>query len=404
MIQKPQGKIFTMNWKATATKNLIPKGMAMLVAGMSFAMLISCKDASKGEETPQVFSQNSFDLQLTDEQIKMGSIQLATPVRESISNTMLLNGKIDVPPDNLVSITTPMGGYVRTVKVYTGQRVSKGEVLITMSDPAYIQLQQDFLVSKSKLVYLQQEYNRQKALSESQASSVKAYQQISAEMQVEQVNMAALRQKLNLIGINTSRLNAGNIVSQIALRSPINGFVTATPVNKGRYVNPTEVLAELVDPTDIHAELTVFEKDINHIKIGQEVKVNAVSATGDTFPARVILVSHNIDENRRGYVHCHFGKYHAELLPGMAIVGEVHVDRNELPVISENAVVMHSGKHYVFREVSPKNFRLTEVQTGNRHDGQIALTNNNIDWTKEKVVVSGAFNMLGILMGGGEEE
>ena len=350
-----------------------------------------------------VYSNTSLDVHLTAEQMKNGNIQVAVPAVENISQTLLLNGRVDVPPDNLVSVTCPMGGYINSIKVYTGQSVSRGEVLLTMSDPSYIQMQQDYLVSRSKLTYLQQEYQRQKALSETQASSVKAYQQVASEMQVEQVNMSALRQKLSMIGINANRLSAVNIITQITIRSPINGFVTSTPVNKGRYVNPTEVLVELVDPTDIHAELTVFEKDINNLKIGQEVKVLPVSASGDVYPAEVVLVSHNIDENRRGTVHCHFHKYHRELLPGMAIAGEVNVESNDLPVVDENAVVQHLGKSYVFRQMPDNLFRMTEVTTGSRQGGKISLTNNNIDWAKEKVVVNGAFNLLGIIMKSDEE-
>ena len=211
--------------------NIKSSRIIAVVAAVVLSGLFGCNTAEPQAEETTVYSNTSLDVHLTAEQMKNGNIQVAVPAVENISQTLLLNGRVDVPPDNLVSVTCPMGGYINSIKVYTGQSVSRGEVLLTMSDPSYIQMQQDYLVSRSKLTYLQQEYQRQKALSETQASSLKAYQQVASEMQVEQVNMSALRQKLSMIGINANRLSAGNIITQIAIRSPINGFVTSTPVN-----------------------------------------------------------------------------------------------------------------------------------------------------------------------------
>jgi len=53
--------------------------------------------------------------------------------------------------------------------------------------------------------------------------------------------------------------------------SPINGFVSTVNVNIGKYVTASDVLFELVNPTDIHLALTVYEKDLNRLFIGQKL-------------------------------------------------------------------------------------------------------------------------------------
>ena len=121
------------------------------------------------------------EITLTAEQLKQGNIQLTPVDIKPVNSTVTLNGMVDVPPSNMVSITCPLGGYVKNINLLPGQEVSKGEVLVTMEDPAYIQLQQDYLVSKSKIEFLEKEFSRQKQLSSTDATSKKNFEQVSAD-------------------------------------------------------------------------------------------------------------------------------------------------------------------------------------------------------------------------------
>jgi cobalt-zinc-cadmium efflux system membrane fusion protein len=80
-----------------------------------------------------------------------------------------------------------------------------------------------------------------------------------------------LEEKLRLIHINPNSLHENNISKSIRIYSPIDGFVSKVNVNIGKYVTPSDVLFELVNPADIHLNLKIFEKDLNKIFIGQNV-------------------------------------------------------------------------------------------------------------------------------------
>lgn len=380
------------------------KSFIIPAAIMAMIVAIGCKQqetpsAAKEKNAPPV----SSEITLTDEQIKQGNIQLAAVTTMAINSTVTLNGMVDVPPSNMVSITCPLGGYVQTINLLPGQEVSKGEVLVTMEDPAYIQLQQDYLVSKSKCEFLEKEFNRQKQLSVTDATSKKAFEQVSADFGSEKASLYGLEQKLALLGINARNLEAGNISRSVSIRSPIHGFISKVPINRGRYVNATEVLAELVDPGDIHASLTVFEKDMPSIKKGQHVSIALVADPTETAPGDVLLVTRNLDEKRTGLVHCHFDKYNASFLPGMAVAATIQLEKAMLPVVPESAVLLYRGKHYVLIETRPNTFKLTEVIPGEKESGLVALTNNNVNWNNLKVVSNGAFQLLGSIMKSEEE-
>jgi cobalt-zinc-cadmium efflux system membrane fusion protein len=69
-------------------------------------------------------------------------------------------------------------------------------------------------------------------------------------------------------------------------------------VNTGKYVQPSDVLFELIDPSDIHAALTVFQKDVSRVSIGQDVELNFINYPQKKYKAKVFLITRNVDENR----------------------------------------------------------------------------------------------------------
>lgn len=104
-------------------------------------------------------------------------LNLAKRKKRSISSRFTLNGKIDVPPQNLISVSMPMGGFLKTTHLLPGMHIKKGEVLATMEDQQYIQMQQEYLMARSKMTFLESEFKRQRELNESKSSSDKVFQQ-----------------------------------------------------------------------------------------------------------------------------------------------------------------------------------------------------------------------------------
>jgi cobalt-zinc-cadmium efflux system membrane fusion protein len=176
---------------------------------------------------------------------------------------------IDVPPQNLVSVSIPLGGYLKSSNLLPGMPVSKGQVIAVIENPQFIQLQQDYLMAKSKAHFAELDYNRQKTLNQSQASSDKAMQLAQSEMNSQRILMNSLAQQLRLININPESLKSGSITKSVPVYSSINGFVSKVNVNIGKYVNPSDVLFELINPDDIHLNLKVYEKDLENLKKGQ---------------------------------------------------------------------------------------------------------------------------------------
>jgi cobalt-zinc-cadmium efflux system membrane fusion protein len=101
-------------------------------------------------------------------------------------------------------------------------------------------------------------------------------------------------------------LSADKISKSIFLYAAINGFVSKVNVNPGKYINPADVLFELVDPADIHLNLKVYQNDVAKLAIGQKLVAYNNVHPEKKYNAQIILISKDISAEGITEVHCHF--------------------------------------------------------------------------------------------------
>ncbi len=376
--------------------------MKQLIILINIALLLAACGSSKKEEQKTENKTEENMVTLTDAQLKNAGIQTGKFAQQSISSILKVNGKIDVPPQNMVSISIPLGGYLQSTKLLPGMHVGKGEIIAVMEDQQYIQLQQDYLTAKAKSGFLESEYIRQKELNESKATSDKVFQQTEADYRSQKILIKSLSEKLKLINLNPDKLNENKISRSINIYSPINGFVSAVNVNIGKYVNPSDVLFELVNPTDIHLALTIFEKDIDKLFIGQKLIAYTNSQPEKKYPCTIILISKNLSDERSAQVHCHFEQYDKTLLPGMFMNADIEVKSNNATVLPDDAIVRFENKQYAFIARSNNQFEMKEVQTGDTENGFTEILNTE-NLSKETFVLKGAYNLLMKMKNNSEE-
>lgn len=362
-----------------------------IISGLML-LLIGCN--SKKEEQTSETTTNANLVSISDAQLKNATIETGNLERRTISSTLKVTGKIDVPPQNMVSVSMPLGGYLKTTKLLPGLHISKGEVIATMEDQQYVQLQQDYLTTKSKLYFAEKEYERQKELNQSQASSDKVYQQADADYKTLRITLSALAEKLRLINVNPNALSEKNISKSVNIYAPINGFVSKVNVNIGKYVNPADVLFELINPSDIHLNLKIFEKDITKLSIGQKLVAYTNNQPENKHKCEILLISKDLSTDEHSAdVHCHFENYDKMLLPGMYMNADIEVKSNDALTLPKEAVVNFEGKEYIFVVVNKNQFQMTEVKTGNSENGFIEILDSE-QLTKNSMVTKGAYTLL----------
>ncbi len=363
----------------------------LLLSAIAICLLAAC--GNKTEEQTAETKTGENVVVLTDAQYNNAGIETSRLSSQTVSTVLKLNGKIEVPPQNMVSVSVPLGGYLKSTNLLPGMHVNKGQILAVMEDHQYIQIQQDYLIAKAELVYDEAEYNRQKELNQSKASSDKVFEQARAKFQKQTVLISALEQKLRLIGLSPGKITAASISKSINIYSPIDGFVSEVKVNIGKYVNPSDVLFELVNPEDIHLALTVFEKDINKLSIGQKLLAYTNTNPDKKYPCTIILISKNLSDDRATEVHCHFEQYDKTLIPGMYMNADVEVSAINATTLPDEAIVLFHNKQYVFVARDKNSFEMQEIQTGASENGFTEII--GAEKLPNKVFVTkGAYNLL----------
>lgn len=371
--------------------------------------ILSCtgskEETGEKEKAPET-EETGNAVELTQAQYETAGIRLGNIGTRSLSGTITANGVIDIPPQNLVSISAPMGGFVRKSDLLQGVKVRKGEVIAVIENPDFIPMQQDYLETQGKLEYAEAEYKRQSELSKEQVNAQKALQLAASELKMLNARLAGLRERIRTAGIDLAALDRGTIVNNAVIRSPIAGSVTAVNVNLGKYVNPTDVMFEIVDTDHLHVELAVFEQDIPKVKLGQLVRFTVSNSPGKEDLAKVYLINQKINDDRTVRVHCHLENEDHDLLPQNFVKAIIETGATPVNALPDEAIVDFEGRSYVFisqgKSGANHRFEMIEVSRGIAENGftelKSGLENN------AQVVVNGAYALLSKLKNAEEEE
>ncbi|MCB0820050.1 MAG: efflux RND transporter periplasmic adaptor subunit [Bacteroidetes bacterium] len=345
---------------------------------------------------------NTDEVNLSKEQRNLAGITINNPAKRIISREIRLNGFLEAPPGNVISIFAPYGGYVRSTPLLQGMHIHKGDEIASIEHQDYVQLQQDYLEVKNKLNFAQTEFERQKQLFSGEASSRKKLDEAQTDLNALHIHLNALSEKLDFCGINPEGLTATNIKRNITLHSPVNAFVKSVNINRGKFVSGQDVVAELIDTDHLHVELKAFEKDYPFIKKGASIKFSTTGSENNVYSAHVYLVGKAIGDDRSITIHGHLDNESADFTPGQSVVAYISTGSDSLLSIESSAVFSQDGKEFVFEELPNGLFNMTEVEVIESDGKYSAIAGNKLS-ESSRIVVSGVMSLRGMLFNTEEE-
>ena len=359
------------------------------------ALTIACQ--SKKEETTTETAVKENVVELTKNQLDNSKIKIGSLTNTSLSSTIKVNGKITLAPNAMASVSMPLGGYIKTIKVMPGMVIGKGQVLAVIEDQSYVQIQQDYLTTKQQLAFASKDFARQKELNSSQAVSEKNYQLAESEFAKQRITLKSLEEKLKLIHINPASLSANTISKSVNIYAPISGMVTKIDVNIGKYVNATDMLFQIMDNQSMYAKLNVFEKDAANLAIGQKIKVYTNTQPDVFYETKIEFVNKSYSDENAIEVYAKISNTTKKLIPGNYINASIQVDNNNAFVLSNDAIVDFEDKKFVFvQDANKKSFSMQEVQIGIVTDKVSEIRNFEMLQNKS-IVISDAYTLLMVL-------
>lgn len=252
--------------------------------------------------------------------VKVDAVTSAT----SKPNELIINGKIDMLPQNKATVALTLGGVIKSINVVSGQFVRRGAVIAYLQNPEFVELQKNYLDSQAKTEYLKAEYERQKALSSEQAASQKKLQQSKAEYFSMKSHLEAYSTQLSLMGVSLASINSKGIHPYFAAYAPIAGYISNLNVNIGKYVQAGESLCEIIDKSDQILNLNIFEKDIAYVVVGDMLQFKVNGMENEIFHAKVTTIDQNVDPiDRTINVYAKILKTKRQFKPGMYVTARV---------------------------------------------------------------------------------
>lgn len=355
-------------------------------------------------------------VELTRDQIEAVGVTYGHVEMKELTATLKANGNLKVPNNNKANVTSLYGGVVKTLNVQVGSFVQKGQVIATIANPQFIQLQEEFLTVGNKIIFAEQELERQKELNDGNAGMKRNLQSAIAELNSLKVRKASLQQQIQLMGINPANVNNANLQSAVAVTSPLSGTVSSLQAKIGSYADVSSPVAEIVDNGSLHLDLHVFEKDLPLLKIGQIIHFTLTNNPVNEYDAVVKSIGTAFEnESKTIPVHCDVKGNKTGLIDGMNITAIVSLNNVTASAVPNSAIVSDGEKDYIFivtdevpesqeheaatkgeekntaNEAKTVNFKRIEVIKGVSDMGYTAIVPVNEIPDGAKIVTKGAF-------------
>jgi len=366
----------------------------IFIAIITVATLISCSSNKKSNQEEDVHEEDPVEgvVILNKNQQEALNLKLGNFMMRNLTTVVKTNGQLEVPPSSSADVTAIIGGNVKSIKVFHGDKVSRGQLLAVLEHPDYIILQEEFSEVANKLEYLEKEYERQKELFENNVGAGKDYQQAKSEYNTAKAKYAGLKSRLQMINLSPDKIEEGIISNTVNILSPINGFVNDINIKVGSYADAKDILFEVTDNSAIHAYFMIYEKDVHLVKEGQKVHFTVSNRPDEELTATVFAIGKEFEANSRAvHIHANINEKVSGLISGMYISGHLHTDEKFTRTLPNDAIVTEGTKSYIFIQDN----EALESKTNDEHDGHDHGTEEKADAHTENDEHSGHDNDSG---------
>jgi len=350
-----------------------------------FSLLLALNACGKKEEAPATEPApqkeasheegNVKEVELNEAQYSSAGIGLGGFSPKNLSEVINANGYTKLPPQNQADVSVFVSGIVKSISVIEGQNVRKGQVIATVESPEFTRIQQDYLTSKSNLEFLRLEYERQRILSEEEVSAKKVFQRTKADYDVEKARFASLSKQLQTMNINPNK----GAISSVPVVAPISGSITEVNIKIGTTVSPGQALVNIVDNSQLHVDLLVYEKDLQKVKTGQNVRFVLTNQDNTEIKGKIFSVGKAFEnETKSVAVHADIENEKQQLIPGMYVNALIDVGANTVEALPVDAIVKAEGREFIFvLEGVHEEGEAPKEQTGKSHDEQEGHTHDD---------------------------
>jgi cobalt-zinc-cadmium efflux system membrane fusion protein len=362
---------------------------------LSFVIVFaSCSNSNESIENTSEEMTNLIEI--TQEQIDANNMKFGKPSLQSFNEIVNCNGHISSAPDGMAVVNTQISGIVKTINYSIGDYVKKGETICMLLSNEFIFLQQEFVEVSVLTKKLKSDYERIKTLADENIGSKKTLISIKSEFDVMRSKYQSLKLRLEILGLDVKKIEAGDLYSVLALKAPIGGFITERNIVLGQFVSLQQNVFEIVNIDKLQLQLSVFETDIYLLQEGQKIEFQLLGEDKMIHSAILKTVGKSID-NTSKTINC-IAKITDEnkntFINQTYIEAEIIVKQSQSMALPNNAIQKSEDEYYVFVLEKMENetyfLQKTEVEVGRISNGFTEIIGGN---NLKEVIVEGGYNL-----------
>ena len=381
---------------------------ALLALGIAFGALLHSWRMPAGEASATAVandethdehgSEGTGIVQIPVEAQKAGGIETEQAVTRAIESSIQVTGIVSADQGRVARIRPLARGLIETVFVQQGDRVQKGDPLVSydnielglaigefLSANADLRSRHATLEAQETILSRSRQMLEVGAIARTEHEIRTArYNDARAQVNAEQARVAQFEEQLHRFGLteeDIERLHEEEdtgfhrTASITTLRAPSQGLVTSIEVRSGETVDGSSPLLTLTDISRVWVLADIFEHDLGSIPLGNSVSVRVPAYPETIFRGRITYISDVLElETRAARVRCVVENPGALLKLGMFATVEIRGGRSvESLAVPASAIQNVNGHPVVFIKRSDSTFELSEVETGVEADGWMEI-------------------------------
>lgn len=362
----------------------------ILLASSFFA----CKQKSISSNS--IVNENEELIQISRKQFNSEKMEIGSITSHSFEDIISCNGSVTAPPNGIANISTPISGIVKSISFTSGNYVKKGQVLCQIESNELIVIQQDYAETSALLRSAKADYERNKALFNEKIGAEKDLFSSESKFKATKAKYESLKLKLQILHLNTNKIKEGKFESSLSISAPINGYITNYKLVLGQFMEQQQSLVEIIDPTQLQIKISVFEKDIHQLKLGQKLHFKTLSNPNESFLATMSSIGKGIDPQTKSIL-C-LAKIEEEdkgkLYKGSFIEAQIITNKKNANALPNKAIVKSGSDHFIF--VVDKNDQLNyylrkeKINIGSQTEEFSEILNPQ---KITKVLINGVYNI-----------
>ena len=391
-------------------------------------LLGACKNSKTEEKVTEQKSEiksvetETETIEITEAQMKAVGITTDTIQLKDLTSTVKVNGMLAVPNQNKALVTSVTNGVVRSLFVQPGSFVNKGQVIATIINPDVAPIQQQLQITNAQITMAQIEQNRQKELIAGNAAPLKNLQRVNTELATLRATKNGLQQQLRTMGISST---GGSINTTLSVRAPISGTISEVKAQIGSNVDASTPIAQIVNNSQLHLDIFVYEQDLPKIKAKQTIHFSLTNNPGKEYDAEIYSIGAAFTNDTKTVpVHAIVKGDKTGLIDGMNITAVISTGTALVTAVPTEAMVTNAGQDYIFIQANENEKTVEkdskesdkEVKENKMTFKKVAITKGATDIgfteiipvnplpTGAKIVTKGAFFVLAKMTNKGEEE